>query len=439
MLNIAESGKVKQDKNHKDATKERLPFQLLDSEVKKNTFSLLSSGVADRRIYLDYAASTPIDKEVFRTMLPYFGLDYSNPSSVHTSGRKAKRIIENARIDISKIINSNDNEIIFTSGGTEANNLAILGFARANRQNGNHIIISSIEHKSIIEAVNQLEKEGFEISFMPVDNFGRIKIEECLTLITTKTILISVMYVNNEIGTIQPIKELSERIKNETPFKPLIHTDACQAANLFSLDVKDLGVDLMTINSSKIYGPAGIGLLYKRNDIKLHPIVFGGGQERGLRSGTESIANIFGFSLALTKAQENRKEEYERLKSLQKYFVEELEELIPNILINVPLEFRSPSITHVTVPYIEGESMLLKLDNLGIEVSTGSACSSNDLKPSYVLLAIGQDVKLIHGSLRFSFGRHTTKEDIDRVLNIFPKIVEDLTQMSALTLKIYER
>ena len=410
---------------------------------------------SDKRIYLDYAASTPIDEEVLKEMLPYFDASYANASSLHESGRRARRAIEKARGDIAKVLNCHSDEIIFTSGGTESDNLAILGVARANRAYGNHIIVSAIEHKAIMESCEQLKKEGFEISYAPVDKEGRVDVEKLVSLITLQTILISVMYVNNEIGTVQPVSKLSKvlrelrimnyesRINSESKIYnlksniyPILHTDACQAGNLFSLDVEELGVDLMSINSSKIYGPSGIGLIYKKSGIKIEPIIVGGGQENNLRSGTENLPNIVGFSQAILNAQQNKKEEYERLKNLQNYFIGGLKNSIPNISFVSEEKYRSPTITHINIPNIEGESMLLKLDHLGVEVSTGSACSARDLKPSHVLLAIGLDLKLIHGSLRFSFGKHTTKEDLDYVLKIFPNIVEELNQMSALTINV---
>ena len=422
---------------------------------------IAGSDRSDKKIYLDYAAFTPVDEEVLKGMLPYFDVSYTNASSLHESGRRSRQIIEKTRSDIAQILNCNSDEIIFTSGGTESDNLAILGVAHANRAYGNHIIVSAIEHKAVMESCEQLKKEGFEISYAPVDKEGMVDVEKLVSLITPQTILISVMYVNNEIGTVQPIKEIGKIIAESRKQKaesgnthkensqsefsncqppsadyPVFHIDACQAGNLFSLNVEKLGVDLMSINSSKIYGPNGIGLLYKKSGIKIEPIIVGGDQENNLRSGTENVPNIVGFSQAILKAQQNKKEESKRLKNLQNYFIEELKNSIPNISFIVKEKYRSPAITHINIPNIEGESTLLKLDYLGVEVSTGSACSSHDLKPSHVLLAVGLDLKLIHGSLRFSFGKYTTKKELDYVLKVFPKIVEELNQMSALTITI---
>lgn len=387
-----------------------------------------------KETYLDYAANTPIDKEVVSHMLPFFDVSFGNPSSLHLRGRKSRKGIEDARGSIAKSIGACAEEIIFTGSGTEANNLAIIGIARAYKHKGNHIIISAIEHKSVIEAAHVLEQEGFVVSIVPVKNNGIIDVEECVSLITDRTILISVMYVNNEIGTIQPLKELSLEIskikKNNLPY---IHTDACQAITMLQVDVSELGVDLLTLNSSKVYGPNGIGLLFKKKGINIEPLLVGGGQENNLRAGTESVPLITGFAKALHIANEKRDSEYERLRTLQQYLRKELKNKIPHILFNGDQNQCVPSLIHVTLPYIEGESMLMMLDNYGICVSTGSACSASDLRPSYVLTAIGQAPDIIHGSLRISMGRFTTKQEIDYFLEVFPKIVERLTSMSPLT------
>lgn len=386
-----------------------------------------------KEIYLDYSANTPIDKEVVSHMLPFFDASFGNPSSLHMRGRRSRKVIEEARESIAKIIGANSNEIIFTGSGTEANNLAIIGIARAYKNKGNHIIISNIEHKSNLEAVHTLEKEGFNISILPVKKNGIIDVEECVKLITDKTILISLMYVNNEIGTIQPIRELSLEVsKLKKNNIPLLHVDACQAITMLSIDTSELGVDLLTLNSSKVYGPNGVGLLYKRRGINIEPLIVGGGQESNLRAGTESVPLIAGFTIALQISDEKRDSEYKRLKVLQDYLRKELKNRIPQVLFNGDQELCVPSVVHITVPSIEGESMLMMLDNYGICVSTGSACSATDLRPSYVLTAIGQEPELIHGSLRISMGRFTTKKEIDYLLEAFPKIVDTLTRLSPL-------
>jgi len=407
-------------------------FHIVESDKKKQKI---------RDVYLDYAAFAPVDKEVLKEILPYFDKKYGNASSMHESGRKSKQAIEEARGNIARIIGAEKDEIIFTSSGTESDNLAIIGIARAHRREGNHIIISAIEHKAVIEGTRQLKKEGFEISILPVDKYGVIDVEECIKLITDKTILISVMYVNNEIGTIEPIQELAKRIQeirskhdSSRGIYPLIHTDACQAANLLSLDVKKLGVDLMTLNSSKVYGPTGIGLLYKKSSITIEPIIVGGEQEKNTRAGTENLPMIVGLSVALLKAEKTKKSENKRFKELQKYFKKGLKNEIKDIIFNGHPRNNIPSTVHVSIPLIEGESMILKLDHFGIKASTGSACSSFDLKPSHVLIAIGQDSELIHGSIRFSMGRHTTKKDLDYCIQSFSSIVKELKSISALTL-----
>ena len=387
-----------------------------------------------RRIYLDYASTTPINPMILKSMLPYFDMKYSNPSSMYESGRMAKGIIEESRKKIAKCINSKSDEIIFTGSGTEADNLAILGIAKAYRDRGNHIIISSIEHKAILEPAKQLEKEGFEITVIPVDKKGTIDIKQIIASIKKETILISIMYANNEIGTIEPIKDLALALKGYRGVNtlPLLHTDACQAAGYLSIDTDRLGIDLMTLNSSKIYGPKGIGMLYKRSEIKINPIISGGEQERNQRAGTENIALIHGFAEALVKACDNKEKEVKRLSELQKYFIEELQKKIPDIKINGHIKNRLPNNIHISIPSVEGESMLLMLDSIGVEVSTGSACSTFDLKPSHVLLAIHQDEEIIHGSIRFTMGKYTDKKDLDYVLKVFPPIVERLKSLSAI-------
>ncbi len=399
--------------------------------------SVKSDKAKNTMIYLDYASTTPIDKEILKGMLPYFDKKYSNPSSMYESGRLAKNIIEESRKKIAKVINSKPDEIIFTGSGTESDNLAMLGIAKAYKDRGNHIIISAIEHKAILESAKSLEKNGFEISILEVDKNGVIDINKCLSMIKKETILISIMYANNEIGTIEPIKDLAQAIKKHREINnlnnlPLLHTDACQAVGYLSIDTDKLGVDLMTINSSKIYGPKGIGMLYKKANVNIEPIIYGGGQERGIRAGTENVALIRGFAEALVKAENNREKESKRLGELQKYFMTELKNKIPNIEFNGHLKYRLPNNVHISIPSVEGESMLLMLDKQGIEVSTGSACSAFDLKPSHVLLAIHQNEEIIHGSIRFSFGKYTNKKELNYVLKVFPPIVERLKSLSAI-------
>ncbi len=424
-----------------------------------------------RSVYLDHAATTPIDIGVLEKILPYFGNEYGNPSSMYESGRKSRRVIENARQGIAELIGANSNEIIFTGSGTESDNLAVLGVTRANKEYGNHILISSIEHKAVLESAKRLEKEGFDVEYIPVDKYGIVDVDEIMNMITDKTILISVMYANNEIGSIQPVQELGRRIRelksrkskveskensrSEFPASPneerrttnfpLLHTDACQAVGQLPVDVRMLGVDLMTCNASKIYGPKGVGVLYKKDTITIEPIIVGGGQEGGLRSGTESVPLIFGMYESLTMIEKNREVESVRLTSLRDYTLRKLQENIPDIVINGHPTNRLPNNIHISIPSIEGESIVLMLDERGIQVSTGSACSSHDLEVSHVLKAIylrpsrelaSSDQNLMHGSIRMTLGKDTTKSDIDYCLQELSAIVVRLKSMSPLTMNL---
>lgn len=421
-------------------------YNIAGSDRKKNT---------NEEIYLDYGALTPVDREVLRKMLPYYDSKYGNPSSLHKNGRVARLALEHAREEIAKIFNAQSEEIIFTASGTEADNLAIFGVARANREKGNHILISAIEHKAVLETVKYLAREGFRVEIVPVDRYGMVNVKKIISLIKKETILISVMYVNNELGTIEPVQKIAKALadwkKGRSMFfersgdffqgseknilLPFFHVDACQATNLLSLDVKKLGIDLMTVNSSKIYGPLGVACLYKKTGVKIESIIVGGEQEKNFRSGTENLPLIIGFAEALKKVDKLREKEYKRFRVLEKYFVKKLKAKIPDIIINGHPRRKIPSIVHVSVPSIEGESAILMLDQHNIRVSTGSACSASDLKPSHVLLAIGQNPDLVHGSIRFSMGRSTTKKDLDAVLKIFPEIIKKLKNISVLTLK----
>lgn len=393
---------------------------------------------ANKTIYLDHAATTPLDPAILKKMLPYFGAEYSNASSMHSSGRRAAQAIARVRREVADVLGASPDEIIFTGSGTESDNLAIKGVARANREHGNHIIISAVEHKAVIESAKQLEKEGFSISVLPVDAVGMIDVKKCLSLFTEKTILVSVMYANNEIGTIEPISEVAEAIKiwrdehGQRTF-PFLHTDACQAAGALSLDVNKLGVDLMSLNGSKIYGPKGVGILFKKKHVRIDPMIVGGEQEWNLRAGTESLPSIVGCGAALKIADDSKEKESKRLVELRDYFIHELVKKIPSAIVNGHRKKRLPNNIHISIPHIEGESILLMLDRHGIEASTGSACSAYDLKPSHVLMAIGQTAEFAHGSIRFSLGRETVQDDLDHVLSIFPNIAVRLSNISALT------
>ncbi len=405
-----------------------------------------------QRDYFDHAAATPIAPEVLEGMMPFFDASYSNPSSLHTSGRKANEVLSSARHRVASLLHAEDEEIIFTGSGTESDVLAIIGTARAYKHYGNHILVSSIEHKAVLEAVEYLKNEGFIVDYIPVSPQGLISVEDCLSRITDQTILVSVMYANNEIGTIQPIKELAraiqqlkEKRKTDTAIStryslhathlPLIHTDACQAAGYLSLDVIELGVDLMSLNGSKIYGPKGVGVLFKRKGIMLEPVICGGGQEYGFRSGTENLSAIVGMSLALDRV-EKKKEEGKRLRVLRDRCIVELIDAIPGIVLNGHPTKRLPNNINISIPHVEGESMVLMLDHEGIEVATGSACSSHSLSPSHVLLAIGQDPTLLHGSIRITLGESTTEEACKRLVRKLASVVERLRSLSPLTITL---
>jgi cysteine desulfurase len=400
----------------------------------------MSNTVEYADIFLDYAAGSPLNPEVLGAMQPYFSGLYRNPSSMHAGGRRAKKAMADAREEVARAIGAQTGEVIFTGSGTESDNLAIIGAARALKARGNHILVSSVEHKAVLEAAKSLSKEGFEVSSLPADRYGMIAPETVRAHLRDETILVSVIYANNELGTIAPIQEISAVLAKacEGRNRPIFHTDACQALSYLDVDVKILGVDLMTFNSAKLGGPTGIAALYVQEDVRLSPLIHGGEQERLIRPGTEALPLIRGFARAVTLACERRDSERNRLSMLRAYFIERLMERVPGVLINGhPSEVLS-NIIHITVPGIEGEAMLLMLDEHGVAVSTGSACSAFDLRPSHVLAAIGQDSDLIHGSIRFSFGPDTTKEKLEQVLHVFPEIVSRLRSISSVTTHAYE-
>ncbi len=394
----------------------------------------MQNQVIKKSIYLDNAASTPLDPVVFATMLPHLKDNYGNPSSFHHVGRQAFDTLAEAKQSIANTLEVDTNEIILTGSGTESDNLAIFGLAYANRQHGNHIIVSAIEHKAVLAAAKKLENDGFQVSYLPVNEHGLIRIEDLLNLLTPETILISIMYANNEIGTIQPISLIVEAIKehySESKWCPLIHTDACQAVGMLPVYPRQLGVDALTINSAKIYGPKGIGLLYVKAGTALTPQVVGGDQEKQRRAGTENIALIVGFATALKLAIQNLETNTNHLTELQTHFRSELKKSIPALFFNGHPTKHLPNNTHICIPHLEGESMLLMLDTYGICASTGSACSAADLEPSHVLSAIGLHEDVIHGSLRFSLGKTTTKEDLDYTVKALTEIYQTLIAISA--------
>lgn len=384
-----------------------------------------------KNIYLDNASTTQVDPKVLASMLPYLGENYGNPSSLHKPGRVANGAIESARKVVAGCLGVLSEEIIFTSGGTEADNLAILGLARAYKHKGKHIIVSAIEHKAVLDPCRKLEAEGFSVTYLPVNKSGFVSAEDLGKALRSDTILVSVMYANNEIGTIQPIKQISKILKGRTDCMPIFHTDACQAVGALSLDVKKLGVDAMTLSASKIYGPKGVGVLYLNKKYTIEPCMLGGGQERGLRSGTENVAGIVGFATALQIAESKRMSECERLTKLRDYFLAEIKKKIKGVVVNGSMRNRLPNNINISIPGVEGEALLLLLDDKGVYCSTGSACSSVDLNPSYVLLGIGLPISLAHCSVRFTLGRYTKKSEIDYAVKVLVSAVERIRWMTA--------
>ncbi|MBS3172025.1 aminotransferase class V-fold PLP-dependent enzyme [Candidatus Woesearchaeota archaeon] len=386
----------------------------------------------NRTIYLDTSSSTPVDPLVYLEMHRYFQIEYGNAGSMHAKGLIAAHALNLSRSKVAKILNCHSDEIIFTGSGTESVNLAIKGVVNKLKNKGKHIISTTIEHHAVLDTLEFLEKQGFEVTYVPVEPNGIVNPEKIKNAIKKETILISVMYANNEIGTIQPIKEIAKIAKENNI---LFHTDACQAANSESLDVQDLNVDLLSINGSKIYGPKGVGCLYKKEGIRIEPLIHGGGQEFNLRSGTENIAAIVGFAKALEIAQKGKEDYKKKLTPLRDYFIENLLK-IENTILNGDNEKRLPNNVNITFLNIEGEAVLLKLDSEGVCASSGSACTSKSLDPSHVILALGRPYEAAHGSIRFSLSKNTTKEEIDYVLQIIPKIVQELRNISPVNLKI---
>lgn len=382
------------------------------------------------RVYMDHSATTPVDTGVAEVMMHYYTERYGNPSSIHGFGREAKQGLENARAQVAALIGSRPDEIIFTSGGTEADNLAILGITEAYKQKGKHIITSAIEHHAVLDTCEYLSKRGFELTVLPVNEEGLVSVEDVKNALRTDTILISIMHANNEVGAIQPIAEIG-RIAREHGV--LFHVDAVQSLGKIPVNVHELNVDLLTISAHKIYGPKGVGALYIRKGVKTARLVHGGGQEKKRRSGTENTPGIIGFGKACELAGQRMNEEAERLMKLRDQLMNGIVERIEHVKVNGPLgEDRLPNNVNVSIRFIEGEALLLSLDMVGIAASSGSACTSGSLDPSHVLLAMGLSHEIAHGSLRFSLGRQNTEADVEYVLNELPKIVERLRMMSPL-------
>ena len=385
-----------------------------------------------KRIYMDYSATTPVDKEVMGEMAPYFGKYFGNPSSIHSFGRDAYDAIEKSRSKIADILNADADEIIFTSGGTESDNLGIMGVAYLNKdkrkRKGNNIITSSIEHPAVLETCKYLEKQGFNIKYLPVDKYGLIRIEDLEEAISKDTFLITIMYANNEIGTIEPINEIGQ-IANK--YDVLFHTDGVQAVCKIPIDVKKLNIDLLSISSHKIYGPKGVGALYIRKGVKIHSLTHGGGQEKGLRSSTYNTPGIVGLGKACELGKIRLKEDMSQLKYLRDELIKNTLKIELSYLNGHPIK-RLVNNANFCFEAIEGESLNMMLDEKGIASATGSACSSKNLQASHVLTAIGLNPEKAHGSLRLSLGRGNTEQDIKYIDNVLPDVVENLRKLSPL-------
>lgn len=394
-----------------------------------------------KQIYLDHAATTYSDPKVVETMLPYFTKIYGNPSALYSKGTQANGALNDARRAMARLLGALPENIIFTAGGSESDNLAIYGIAQAHPNKGKHIITTAIEHHAVLGPIEDLEKQGWAVTYLKVDDQGFVNINEFKNALRSDTVLVSIMYANNEVGTIEPIGEIGREIlkhrKDNNTIFPYFHTDACQAAEYLSLDVEKLHVDLMTINGSKIYGPKGIGLLYVRRGVRIKPQILGGGQERHLRAGTENVPAIMGLSTALQIAQQNGQKEADRLNKLTTYFFKELKDKIPKIRLNGPVIGSSRLTNNLNIAFdgVEGEALLLYLDEYGIMCSNGSACTSESVDPSHVLTAMGLNAKSAQSSIRFTLGRSTTKEEIDYVMKYLPAVIEELREINQINSK----
>lgn len=389
-----------------------------------------------RQVYMDHSATTPVDPEVFEAMVPYLTDRFGNPSSIYSAGRAARQGMEKAREQVASLLNASPDEIIFTSGGTEADNQAIIGYATANRHKGNHIITSAIEHHAVYDTCKYLSRNGFEVTFLPVDGNGVVEPETLKAVLKPTTLLVSIMHANNEVGTIEPIKELAT-ITHEAG--AAFHCDAVQTVGRIPVDVVDLGVDMLSASSHKLYGPKGTGCLYLKKGIKVESYLHGGGQERKHRPGTENIPGIVGFGKAAELAQARVDETGKRLRELGGRLAQGLLNAIPHSRLTGHPVNRIPGHVSLCFEFVEGESILLMLDQAGVMASSGSACTSGSLEPSHVLLALGLPHEIAHGSLRLTLGKGNSEEDVDYVLNTLPGIVERLRQMSPLYMKAGER
>jgi cysteine desulfurase len=378
-------------------------------------------------IYFDYAATTPVDQRVLKSMLPYFSEKYGNTMSFHSLGQQARQDLEQAREKVSKLINSQPEEIIFTSSATESNNLALKGICFANQKKGNHIIISSIEHPCIIESVKWLEKNGFKVTKISVDQYGLINLDELKDKINKRTILVSITHASNEIGTIQPIEKIAKICQER---KVLFHTDAVQSFARIPINVNKIKIDLLTASSHKIYGPKGAGLLFVRKNTKIIPLLHGGGQEFNLRSSTINMPAVVGFSKAVEIAEKEMAKDNEKLIKLRDKLIKQVLDKIPGSYLNGHPKNRLNNNANFRFDFVEGESIIMQLDLFGIAASTGSACSSIKLEPSHVLMATGLKHEQAHGSLRISLGKWTTENEINYLLKVLPGIIENLRKIS---------
>ena len=382
------------------------------------------------KVYLDNSATTSLDKEVLETMLPYFTDNFGNPSSLHGFGRRALKAVDEARETIAKCIGAKSNEIYFTSGGSESDNWALKGVVGATKQKRKHIITSQIEHPAIMDTLDYLkQKEGVSVTYLPVDKEGRVNVDELKEAVTDDTVLVSIMFANNEMGAIQPIEEIGKFCKEEGI---LFHTDAVQAMDSQDIDVNKLNIDLLSMSAHKFHGPKGIGVLYIRSGVKIDRLISGGHQERRMRAGTTDTPLIVGMAKALEIAVRDRESNNARISALRNDFIEKVLKEIPYVYLNGGMEHRLPNNANLSFEYIEGESILINLDLAGIAVSSGSACSSGSLEPSHVILALGVKEELAHSSIRFSLGKDTTQEEMDYTFDVLKASVERLRQMSPL-------
>ena len=382
-----------------------------------------------KRVYMDNAATTALRRDVLDAMMPYLTDIYGNPSSLHYFGQEAHKAVENARHQVASALNAEDNEIVFTGCGTEADNMALKGIAEKYQSKGKHIITSSVEHHAILHTCEYLEKHGFEVTYLPVDEYGMVKAEQVRDAIRSDTILVSIMFANNEVGTIMPIKEIGAVCREKGVF---FHTDAVQAVGHVAIDVKAMNIDLLSLSAHKLHGPKGVGALYIRKGIVVPPLLHGGAQERRKRAGTENVAGIVGLGKAIEIACSDIEGTSKRMCYLRDKLINGIEASIPEVKLNGHRTERLPSNVNFSIKYIEGESILLMLDINGIAASSGSACTSGSLDPSHVLLAMGMPHETAHGSLRLTLGDDTTEDDIDYVLEVLPEIVVTLRKMSPL-------